>query len=434
LRYIAPVDKRILSLVAALVSTGVYIVSRRFLQTDPMETFVPALSGLGFVYAGLLVFQILFNHVVPAAWAYLGGLCAFGWILILWPRHWAEAWMAACAVSFLALGRILMTTDRSATRALARRLLYGQILGFAVVAGAYALAKTGMLHASINLFSPAVLLFPVFFYWGLRDADRKRAQSYIVQSAKRDTFESLVQGLAHELNNPLNFIYANLEPLRELVAELRKEKENAGRSPSEASERKHESTDGGLGGRAGSPHDEMNKIIDTMEEGVSRARGLVDRFRDFPTDAVEPKETVDVNGLVDKTVEMLSPKWKGRVQVNRRFGEIPKVAAYPLQLGQIFTNVIANACDATPEGGSVTVATSAGTTGVKVSVKDTGHGIPKDQVARIFDPFYTTKQQGEGMGLGLAITLQLVKNHKGNVEVKSEVGKGTEFLISLPYA
>jgi len=404
------VDKRILTLVMALVSTGVYIVSRRFLQADPMETFVPALSGLGFVYAGLIVFQVLFNHVVPAAWAYLAGLCAFGWILILWPRHWAEAWMAACAVSFVVLGRILMTTDRSAARALARRLIVGQALGFAVVAGAYFLVKTGTLTTSINLVSPAVLLFPVFFYWGIRDAERKRAQSYIVQSAKRDTFESLVQGLAHELNNPLNFIYANLEPLRETVHQIKE------------------------GKASGETMADVDKILDTMEEGVTRARGLVDRFRDFPTDAVEPKESVDLNQLVDKTVEMLAPKWRGRLQMHRRFGDVPAVAGYPLQLGQIFTNVIANACEATPEGGSVTVATNSGATGVKVSVKDTGGGIPKDQVARIFDPFFTTKQQGEGMGLGLAITLQLIKNHKGSVEVKSEVGKGTEFLISLPYA
>jgi signal transduction histidine kinase len=167
---------------------------------------------------------------------------------------------------------------------------------------------------------------------------------------------------------------------------------------------------------------------------VTRARGLVDRFRDFPSDGAEPKENVDVNRIVDQTVEMLAPKWKDRLKVERRFGELPDVSAYPLQLGQIFTNVIANACDATPDGGKVVVSTQPGATGVKVSVRDTGPGIPKERVARIFDPFYTTKEQGQGMGLGLSITQQLVKNHRGAIEVKSEVGKGTEFLISLPYS
>lgn len=406
-------DKRILSLLVALVSTAVYIVSRRFLQVDPMETFVPALSGLGFVYAGLIVFQVLFAHLVPAAWFYISGLTVFGWVLILWPKHWSEVWMMACVLSLLVLGRVFVKSDRSYTRALTNRLMIGQILGLVIVAGSYFLVKAGVLNISVNLVSPAVLLFPTFYYWGIQDAERRRSQSYIVQSAKRDTFESLVQGLAHELNNPLNFIYANIEPLHELLEKLKKTTDSK------------EKEELGL---------EADRILKTMEEGVVRSRGLVDRFRDFPSGGVEPKETVNLNEVLDKSVEMLSPKWKDRLKVERRFGELPDVSAYPLQLAQIFTNVIANACDATPKGGRVTVSTQKGATGVKVSIKDTGQGIARDQIPRIFDPFFTTKEQGEGVGLGLSITQQLVKNHKGNIEVKSEVGKGTEFLISFPYS
>jgi len=198
----------------------------------------------------------------------------------------------------------------------------------------------------------------------------------------------------------------NIEPLREKLKELGPPSPSASR--------------------------EIEKILETMEEGVNRARGLIERFRDFPTGEGEGKEKVDLNRVLEQTIDMMSPKWKGRLRIERRFGDVPKIAGYPLQLAQIFTNVIANACDATPEGGAVTVATQPGATAAKVSVKDTGHGISKERVARIFDPFFTTKETGRGTGLGLSLSYGIVKEHEGEILVHSEPGKGATFVVELP--
>jgi signal transduction histidine kinase len=105
----------------------------------------------------------------------------------------------------------------------------------------------------------------------------------------------------------------------------------------------------------------------------------------------------------------------------------------PGELEQAFTNILVNAMDATPEGGLIQVSSHEISDSVKILIRDNGKGIPREIISRIFDPFFTTKGQGEGQGLGLAMTQQIIKQHRGSIEVKSETGKGTEFLVLLPY-
>jgi signal transduction histidine kinase len=299
-------------------------------------------------------------------------------------------------------------------RIIARYLLFGQLIGFIIPSGIAGVIFLKWGPFPLNLVAPFILLFPISLWMGFVPSKRQEMETYLVQTEKRIGYGSLLAGLAHELKNPLTFIYAHLEPLRELSIYLKSHPPPPGE-------------------KVPSILRDFDKMIDNMEEGVTRAQGLIEKVRYFPKPRPEKKEEVDLNPLIDRSIELLSPKWKDRIIIEKKFEEIPKVRGFSGELAQVFTNLIANACDATPLGGLIEVSTHKAAAGVKISVRDTGKGIPKREIDRIFDPFFTTKEQGKGSGLGLAITLQIIKSHKGKIQVKSEVGKGTEFLVFLPY-
>jgi two-component system, NtrC family, sensor kinase len=125
---------------------------------------------------------------------------------------------------------------------------------------------------------------------------------------------------------------------------------------------------------------------------------------------------------------------RGRIQVVRSYGDIPLVGCYPGQLNQVFMNLIGNAIQAIAGGGRIDVECFREGDQVCVRVRDDGHGIPQDALSRIFDPGYTTKGVGVGTGLGLSIAYRIATNHRGSLRVKSEVGRGSEFTLSIPIA
>jgi len=266
----------------------------------------------------------------------------------------------------------------------------------------------------VNYVSPLVLLFPLALLAGINSGQRSQMQMYIVQSEKRVALGDLLAGLAHELNNPLTFVYSSIEPLQESLNYLKGIIEH----PDEKTLK---------------VFNNLDKMVKNMEEGMLRAQKLIQKFRDIPSGKKPPKEEIDLGQLLDKCINLLAHKWKDRIEIERRFEKTPKIVGNPGELEQAFTNLISNACDSTPEGGWVQVSTFEANAGVKVVICDSGSGIPKEVIGRIFDPFFTTKGQGEGEGLGLAITLQIIKSHRGSVEVKSSERKGTEFLIFIPY-
>jgi two-component system, NtrC family, sensor kinase len=119
-----------------------------------------------------------------------------------------------------------------------------------------------------------------------------------------------------------------------------------------------------------------------------------------------------------------------------RDGSVPAILADPYQLEQVFLNLLKNAMDAMPEGGTVVVSASVrereASSFLEVEIADTGMGIPSENLSRIFDPFFTTKEVGKGTGLGLSVSYGIVRAHGGYIEVKSEVGKGSRFIVGLP--
>ena len=140
----------------------------------------------------------------------------------------------------------------------------------------------------------------------------------------------------------------------------------------------------------------------------------------------------DINEGIESTLLMLNNEFKNRVIVEKDFGKIPEILCFPGRLNQVFMNILSNAGQAIKDKGQILIKTYKDENNIYISIKDSGDGMMEETKNKIFEPFFTTKDVGKGTGLGLSISYGIVKNHKGEIEVNSEIGKGTEFLITLP--
>jgi two-component system NtrC family sensor kinase len=144
------------------------------------------------------------------------------------------------------------------------------------------------------------------------------------------------------------------------------------------------------------------------------------------------EELGDVNALLEMTLRIAEPQLRYRAAIGRNYGVLPGVRCNPLELRQVFLDLLLNAADAVEEGGNVRVTTRAAGGWAVVEIEDDGCGMPPEIAERIFDPFFTTKAAGEGTGLGLSLAFEIVRRHGGDMEVASEPGRGTRFRIRLP--
>ena len=238
------------------------------------------------------------------------------------------------------------------------------------------------------------------------------AQAQLVQSEKMASLGQLVAGVAHELNNPIGFVHANLQLLEE---QTRKIAEAAPGSP-----------------EAQRAREAMQKLLARSREGTARVKKIVEDLRTFSrVDQAELQE-IDLHDGIERTLSLMEPRLKDGITVVKQYGDLPPVRCYAGQLNQVFMNLLMNACDAMPGGGTITIRTARADHGVRLDFSDTGPGIPPEIRSRIFDPFFTTKAVGKGTGLGLSISHGIVERHGGRIGVESAMGEGTTFSIELP--
>jgi two-component system NtrC family sensor kinase len=221
----------------------------------------------------------------------------------------------------------------------------------------------------------------------------------------------LVAGVAHELNNPIGFVHANLQLLDEYVTRLLQ----PGLDPE-----KRRKTQEAIG-----------KLLGRSREGTDRVKRIVQDLRTFSrTDQAELQQ-VSLNEEIDRTLALIEPRLKG-IEVVRDYGELPPVRCFAGQLNQVFLNLLMNSCDALDGRGSIRIETRAAPPGVVLRFSDDGPGMPAAVLSRIFEPFFTTKPVGKGTGLGLSLSHGIVARHGGSMEVESEPGAGARFTIRLP--
>ena len=261
-----------------------------------------------------------------------------------------------------------------------------------------------------------------------------QAQTQLVQSEKMASLGQLTAGVAHELNNPINFISASIKPLQrnveDLLGLLEKydaviEKSNLSGEFGEVEEIK-ESLDLDYTVK------ETQNLFKGIVEGSSRSMQIVKDLRTFSRMDENEFKPVDIHDGIDSTLLLLHHKMQNRISVDKKYGKIPHVECLPGKLNQVFMNILTNSILAIEDKGEITIETSSIKDRVKISIKDNGKGMPPEVRDHIFEPFFTTRTVGEGTGLGLSISYSIIEEHAGTIEVASEPGEGTEFIINLP--
>ncbi|NER80365.1 MAG: two-component sensor histidine kinase, partial [Leptolyngbya sp. SIO1D8] len=262
----------------------------------------------------------------------------------------------------------------------------------------------------------------------------QETQSQLIQTEKMAGLGQMVAGIAHEINNPINFIYGNIGPLTEYVQDLMELLETYQaeyHQPSEAVVNVQAEIDLEF------ITTDITRLLSSMKTGTQRVREIVVSLRNYSRLDEAAIKVVDVHEGIDSTLLILNHRLKRGIEVSKDYGALPKIPCSPAQLNQVYTNIIANAIDAMFEADANPKQLAIRTRllpldRIQIGIKDNGGGIPEKIRHKIFDPFFTTKGVGEGTGIGLGICYRIIQQHQGQLEVFSEVGKGTEFLITLP--
>ncbi|MDQ2098696.1 MAG: PAS domain-containing protein [Tychonema bourrellyi B0820] len=267
----------------------------------------------------------------------------------------------------------------------------------------------------------------------------QQAQTQLVQAEKMSSLGQMVAGIAHEINNPVSFIFGNISYIKEYTRSLIKllemyRDEFPEAPPAIQSEMDALELDFLL--------DDLPKILSSMKVGAIRIRDIVRSLRSFSRLDESAMKSVNLHEGIDSTLMILEHRLKAQsdsplIQVVKEYGELPLVECYAGQLNQVFMNIIANAIDAVEEQksnpGIIRIRTEVEGTFVAIAISDNGTGMTDQVKQRIFDPFFTTKAIGSGTGMGLAISHSIiVEKHKGEIKCFSVVGKGTEFIIEIP--
>lgn len=263
----------------------------------------------------------------------------------------------------------------------------------------------------------------------------KQAQAQLIQSEKMSSLGQMVAGIAHEINNPINFIHGNLlhtnsytQELLELIHLYQQHYPQ----PAPAIQAKMEEIDIEF------ISEDLPKILASMEMGSERISEIVLSLRNFShLDEAEIKK-VNIHEGIENTLLILKHRFNQKIEVVKQYNIIPLIECYPAQINQVFMNIISNAIDELLADSRLfekqifiqTRLTENNQIGVRI--RDNGPGIAPEIKDKIFDPFFTTKPVGKGTGMGLAISYQVVEKHHGKIEVISELGQGAEFVINLP--
>ncbi|MDH3974218.1 MAG: ATP-binding protein [Deltaproteobacteria bacterium] len=268
----------------------------------------------------------------------------------------------------------------------------------------------------------------------------QQAQFQLLQSEKMACVGQLAAGVAHEINNPIAFINSNLGSLREYLSDMKGFIEKiesilpvAEKSAhSELSAQAKEIVD--FKGKVNFDFimADLSNIIEESIDGTNRVREIVENLKEFSHIDEAKLIFADINKGIESTLNIVKNEIKYVATVRKELGEIPRIRCYPQQLNQVFMNLLVNAAQAIENEGEIAIRTTTKGESVFVEISDTGQGIAEEKMGKIFEPFFTTKPVGVGTGLGLSMSFNIIKNHGGNISVKSEVGKGTTFTVELP--
>ncbi|NQT19992.1 MAG: HAMP domain-containing protein [Planctomycetes bacterium] len=267
-------------------------------------------------------------------------------------------------------------------------------------------------------------------------AQLQETQINLIQTEKLASLGLLVAGVAHEINNPLSFILNNLSVIErdyraimDILLKYRRLRQAGDFDRAEVRRIGEMEEDLDVGYLEKS----VDRIFSSTLNGLNRVKAIVVDLKDFSRLEEQEAEDLDVEQALDTTLELVGYHLvSAGIDVVREYGVVPMVRCSAGRLNQVFLNLIMNAIQAMPLGGTIVLRTLVEKGRVVIRIVDTGHGIAPEHMPKIFDPFFSTKQQGQGTGLGLSVSYGIVREHEGSIDAESEPGEGATFTISLP--
>ena len=275
----------------------------------------------------------------------------------------------------------------------------------------------------------------------------KKQAAMIVQTEKMATVGLLAAGVAHEINNPISYVNANLsmlkkycEPMMGLYDTFLQMESLLGAADIPAAEpilrrAADLKSRGGLEMIFG----DIEELVCESLEGVDRVKVIVQDLKTFSRADTTESSWADINACIETALKMIHNEVKYNISIDKELGDLPDIRCHSQKLTQVIMNLLINAAQAISDRGTVSISTRViagdgpgSEQRVKISIADTGIGIPLENIHKLFDPFFTTKPVGMGTGLGLSIVYEIITAHGGTIEVDSRPGEGTRFDILLP--
>ncbi|EWH02250.1 ATP-binding protein [Halomonas sp. BC04] len=257
--------------------------------------------------------------------------------------------------------------------------------------------------------------------------DLKQANPQLLQSEKLAAIGQLAAGVAHEINNPIGYVFSNLKTLAEYVNDLLRIIDATDQVDSlKELQALKQSLDYDY------IRDDAKALIAESEEGIERVKSLITALKDFSHIEEDDFVFVDLHQGLDTTLNLANNELKYKAEVIKEYAILPPIECLPSQIKQVALNLLTNASQAIKGNGVITLRTGHEGERVWFEVSDTGCGIPPEHRDRLFEPFFTTKPIGEGTGLGLALSFSIVQKHGGQIDIHSQVGQGSTFRVWLP--
>jgi len=266
----------------------------------------------------------------------------------------------------------------------------------------------------------------------------QETQNQLIQSEKMASLGVLTAGIAHEINNPINYISSGVEGLQTVVNEIVKiihlhKNLTAPQTDNLTQKDSTQNIDYLVNG--------VQRLTKNIQTGVNRTTEIIRSLSIFTRMDEGELVLANLEDNIDSALTLLHGSFKNKIEVVKKYGKIPQIFCYPGKMNQVFINLFANAIQAIADKGTIEIETACESFKnekdkncrfVKIVVKDSGHGMSETVKNKIFQPFFTTKEVGKGTGLGLSITHGIIEQHKGRISVNSEINKGTEFVLLLP--